>query len=189
MTVTGPVGVGVGAGFAASPASPASAVPSALGVAAGSTGHFAPVAGLSAGDLARIRQTLAAFAHVFDNQDVDLLHLVFTEDGVIELTRGAGSVKRGLAEIAAFATSLPVGGLDHQTLDTVVFVGDDGVVRARSRYLAILADQSIHNGDYLDELVRTEAGWRIARRISVPRIPRGEQVALSEGDRAAWRLR
>jgi hypothetical protein len=145
--------------------------------------------GLSAGDLARIRQTLAAFAHVFDNHEVDQLHLVFAPDAVIELTRGAGSVKRGLAEIAGFAASLPPHGLDHHTLDTVVFVGDDGVVRARSRYLAVLADQSVHNGDYLDELVRTEDGWRIARRISVPRIPRGEQVPLSAADVAAWRLR
>lgn len=146
-------------------------------------------AGLSAGDLARIRQTLAAFAHVFDNQDVDLLHLVFTDDAVIELTRGIGSVRRGLAEIGEFASSLPNHGLDHHTLDTVVFVGDDGVVRARSRYLAILADQSVHNGDYLDELARTDAGWRIARRISVPRIPRGEQQPLAPADIAAWRLR
>jgi hypothetical protein len=144
---------------------------------------------LPSSELAGIRQTLAAFAHVFDNRELDLFDLVFTEDAVIELTRGAGSAKRGLEAIRAFAASLPEGGLDHHTLDTVVFVGEDGPVRARSRYLALLSDQSVHNGDYLDEFARTPAGWRIARRISVPRIPRGEQVPLSEEDRRAWRLR
>ncbi len=142
-----------------------------------------------AAELAEIRQTLAAYAHIFDDHDLDRFDLVFTEDVVIEMTRGAGVVTRGLAQIRAFAASLPEGGLDHHTLDTVVFVGEDGLVRARSRYLALLADQSVHNGEYLDVLVRTPAGWRIARRISVPRIPHGVQVPLSEEDRRAWRLR
>jgi SnoaL-like domain len=140
-------------------------------------------------ELAGIGQTLAAFAHVFDDHELDLFDLVFTEDAVIELTRGAGSVKRGLAAIRSFAASLPEGGLDHHTLDTVVFVGEDGIVRARSRYLALLSDQSVHNGEYLDELAHTPAGWRITRRIAVPRIPHGERVPLSEADRRAWRPR
>ena len=142
---------------------------------------------LSVEDHAEIRQTLALYAHVFDNKDIDALGLVFAEDATAEMTRGAGSIRRGLESIAQFVAGLSQDAPDHLTLNTVVFVDDQGVVRARSRYLAILADQSVHDGDYFDVLVRTEAGWRISHRISVPRFPRGEQVPPSQEALDAWR--
>ncbi|HEV2634431.1 MAG TPA: nuclear transport factor 2 family protein [Actinocrinis sp.] len=137
-------------------------------------------------DLAEIHQVLALFPHVFDTKDEHGLGLVFSADAEIELTRGAGSVKRGLAEIRAFAQAIADDSLDHHTLNTVVFVDDAGVVRARSRYLAILADQSVHNGDYYDTLVHTPDGWRIRQRISVPRFPQGGQVPPSPDAVDAW---
>ena len=142
---------------------------------------------LSVEDLAEIRQTLALYPHVFDNKDIDGLGLVFTKDATAEMTRGAGSIRRGLDAIAEFVVGLSEDAPDHLTLNTVVFVDDEGVVRARSRYLAILADQSMHDGDYFDVLVRTEDGWRISYRISVPRFPRGEQVPPSQEAVDAWR--
>ena len=144
---------------------------------------------LSAEDLLEIRQTLALFPHAFDDKDDDALALVFAQDAVIELTRGGGSLKRGIEEIRAFARSLGDDAPDHHTLDTVVLVDEHGVVRARSRYLAVLSDQSVHNGEYLDTLVETPGGWRISHRISVPRYPRGEQVALAQDVRDAWHPR
>ncbi|MER6178447.1 nuclear transport factor 2 family protein [Streptosporangium sp. NPDC001681] len=126
---------------------------------------------LSLEDVSDIRGTLALFSHLFDNGEVADLGQVFTEDAVIKLTRGAGRSVRGLPAIGEFALSLRPHGPDHQTLDTHVFVDGDGVVRARSRYLAVLPDGSVHNGDYLDVLRRTPQGWRIGLRVSVPRYP------------------
>ncbi|WP_155354280.1 nuclear transport factor 2 family protein [Acrocarpospora macrocephala] len=130
---------------------------------------------LSPEDVGNIRQTLALFAHVFDNKEVADLGLVFTEDAVIELTRGAGRTIEGLAAIGELAVGLGADAPDHHTLDTHVSVDADGTVRARSRYLAILPDGSVHNGDYLDVLERTPGGWRIGRRVSVPRYPRAAE--------------
>ncbi|MBB5081833.1 nuclear transport factor 2 family protein [Nonomuraea endophytica] len=127
---------------------------------------------LSREDISDIRGTLALFSHAFDNKDLDGLGRVFAEDGVLELTKGAGRVVRGLRAIGEFAVGLGPEAPDHQTLDTHVFLDGDGVVRARSRYLAILPDGSVHNGDYLDELRHTGEGWRIGKRVSIPRYPR-----------------
>lgn len=129
------------------------------------------MAELSFHDVADIRATLALFAHVFDNKEVAELGRVFTPDAVIELTRGPGRVISGLPAIGEFAVGLGSGSPDHHTLDTHVFVDAEGAVRARSRYLAVLPDGSVHNGDYLDVLARTPDGWRIQRRVSVPRYP------------------
>ncbi|MFC9324583.1 nuclear transport factor 2 family protein [Kitasatospora sp. NPDC057015] len=118
----------------------------------------------------QIRSLFALFAHVFDNGEVDALGQVFTEDGVIELAR-TGSVFRGLDAIRAFNRNLGANSPDHHTLDTVLSVDQDGTVRARSRYLAVLPDGSVHNGDYFDVLALTAQGWRIAHRRSVPRYP------------------
>ncbi|MCW2890504.1 MAG: hypothetical protein JWL58_7366 [Streptosporangiaceae bacterium] len=134
-----------------------------------------------------IKQLLAVFTHVFDNGEIDDLDLVFTKDAVIELTRGAGRKIVGLDSIAEFVVSLRGQAPDHHTLDTAFFPGHEGTVRARSRYLAVLPDGSVHNGDFLDVLHLTSDGWRIAHRISVPRYPAGEQVRLPDGLLAAWR--
>jgi hypothetical protein len=126
---------------------------------------------LTPADLTGIRETLALFSHVFDNEEIADLDRVFTDDAVIELTRGTGRTVRGLTAIGEFARSLGPHPPNHHTLDSHIFVDDDGVVRTRSRYLAILPDGSLHNGDYLDILRRTPQGWRIGHRISIPRYP------------------
>ncbi|EIV94786.1 nuclear transport factor 2 family protein [Frankia sp. QA3] len=125
---------------------------------------------LSATDLAEIGQTLALFSHVFDNRQADALGLVFTEDVAVEFQRSGRSL-RGLAEVAEFQRQLPPEAADHQTVSTVVLSDPDGTVRAVSRYLAVLADGSVTNGEYRDVLVRTDGGWRIAARQIVPRYP------------------
>ena len=126
---------------------------------------------LTTHDIEEIRQLLARFAHVFDNGEREQLDQVFTEDGIIELVRSESRFFHGLDAIKNFNKALGPQSPDHHTLDTVLTVDPDGTVRGRSRYLALLADGSIHNGDYLDVLRRTPEGWRIALRRSVPRYP------------------
>jgi len=142
---------------------------------------------ISAEDLAAIHQTLALFAHTFDNKEIDALAAVFTRDAVVELTIGGGRTLTGLEAIGQFARSLGDDSPDHHTVSTVVSAGEDGVVRAHSRYIAFLVDGSVHNGDYLDVLECTPLGWRISLRISVPRYPRCESVSLSPERTKPWR--
>jgi hypothetical protein len=126
---------------------------------------------LSVADVLAIQQTLARFSHLYDNLVEERLDLLFTPDVVVEIGVGAGRTVRGIDRARAFREELGPRSPDHQTVDTVVQVDPDGTVRARSRYLAVLADGSVTNGDYLDVLVRTEVGWRISHRRTVPRYP------------------
>ncbi|MCF2527155.1 nuclear transport factor 2 family protein [Yinghuangia soli] len=126
---------------------------------------------VTAADLAEIHLALAQFGHVFDNGDADELGEVFTEDVTVENTIGLGYSIPGIGQAAAFTRARRPDTPDHQTLDTVVLVGDDGIVRARSRYIATLVDGRVHGGDYYDIVEPTSAGWRISYRVSVPRHP------------------
>lgn len=139
-------------------------------------------------DRLEIQELFARFSHVFDNGDLDGLGLVFTKDAVIELRRGEGRTFDGLESIAEFVVALGERSPDHQTLDTLLFFGEDGTALARSRYLALVPDGSAHNGDYYDELRQTPDGWRIARRVSVPRYPLEGPVSLPEGYLDAWKV-
>ncbi len=141
-------------------------------------------------DRAEIQQLFALFSHVFDNGDLENLDLVFTKDAVIDL-RSTGREYIGLDVIADFVTALAKGGEapDHHTVDTVLLPGppgEEGAARARSRYLAITRDGSVYHGDYLDDLRLTDDGWRIARRVSVPRRSPQGPVRLPDGFLDPW---
>ncbi len=142
---------------------------------------------LTAADVAEIHHTLAEFAHVFDNDDIDGLDRVFTNDAVIENTIGNGYTIDGLPSARLFTGRRGADTPDHQTLDTVLLVDSEGIVRARSRYIATLIDGSVHGGDYYDILESTPRGWRIRYRISVPRYPILESRTLSDEFAEAWR--
>ncbi|OPC80291.1 hypothetical protein B4N89_04430 [Embleya scabrispora] len=123
-------------------------------------------------DLAEIHRTLALFAHVFDNGDVDGLGLVFTEDVVVEIGLGPKRAFHGIAEFAEYTRSKSAATPDHHTVNTTVEVDEHGQVQTRSRYIGINPAGRITGGEFLDILRKTPAGWRIAYRLSLPRAPR-----------------
>lgn len=129
-------------------------------------------AALTAADIAGIHQAIALFAHVFDNDDLDALPLVFTAD-FTSAHHASGTVVTGLEAGRAYLARRPSTTPDHQTVNTVVLAGPDGIVRARSRFLAVTDSGEVHNGDYLDVLERaSDGGWRIAYRRILPRFPK-----------------
>ncbi|MEU0934080.1 nuclear transport factor 2 family protein [Embleya sp. NPDC005971] len=142
---------------------------------------------LTAEDVAGIHDTLARFAHVFDNDEIANLDRVFTDDAVIENTIGGGYTIDGLASARQFTGRRSPDTPDHQTLDIVLLVDEGGTVRARSRYIATLIDGEVHGGDYYDILERTARGWRIKYRVSVPRHPILDRIELPAEFAEAWR--
>ncbi len=142
---------------------------------------------LSTSDITGIHQTLALFAHAVDNKETDALSLVFTDDVTIEIGVGKGTVLHGLDAFRDYVRRLPADAADHQTVDTIILVDSDGTVRARSRYLAVRADGSITNGDYLDIVTRTPRGWRINYRRTVHRYPRVDGLIGPTAITDEWR--
>ncbi|MBL7553521.1 nuclear transport factor 2 family protein [Frankia sp. AgB1.9] len=150
--------------------------------AGGGVAAVAPVT-LTAADIAGIHQAIALFAHVFDNDDLDALPLVFTP-GFTSAHHSSGTVVTGLDAGREYLSRRPSTTPDHQTVNTIVLVGPDGIVRARSRFLAVTDTGEVHNGDYLDILERADdgPGWRIAYRRILVRFPRPEEpVPLPPG--------
>ncbi len=127
---------------------------------------------LSAADLAEIHQTLALFAHVFDNNDTDGLGLVFTDDVTVDIGLGPSRSYRGIGEFAEYVQVKTSMAPDHHTVNTAVLVDDDGTVRTRSRYIGINPEGRLTSGEFLDVFRRTEAGWRISYRRTIARSPR-----------------
>ncbi|WP_261556410.1 nuclear transport factor 2 family protein [Frankia tisae] len=133
-------------------------------------------------DALAIQEILALFAHVFDNNDVAGLGLVFTSDVRVDIGLGPSRTYRGLAEFADYVRSRSAAEPDHHTVNTSLLPQEDGSVRARSRYLGVNLEGRLTSGEFLDVLVCTPRGWRISYRRSVPRTPRpaGTGVPVSQ---------
>jgi hypothetical protein len=123
-----------------------------------------------------VRELLARYGHVVDNQAWDELPSVFTNDVELdaEFADGEFRVVTGLDRLREFLEGFD-SRRSHHTLNTIVDE-HDGVVHAWSRFLVVEFDATSLTGDYVDEIVKTAGGPRIAkRRISTRNRPAGEQ--------------
>ncbi|HEY0595779.1 nuclear transport factor 2 family protein [Sphingopyxis sp.] len=127
---------------------------------------------MSAADIVEIQQLLAAYVFAIDAKDYDALDAVFMPDAEIDYRATGGAtgnyveIKPWLARaLAHFSITQHLIGLPLIKLD-----GD----RATARTMLFNPMQlSRPEGDHLfllgctyaDELVRTEAGWRITKRV------------------------
>ena len=126
---------------------------------------------LSIEDRLDIEQTVARYAHILNNRDFDALHLVFSEDAV-HRTVAVAEPRVGLSQIREALSDHPIP--DHTTANVCVDIDEEGV-RVWSMFLVVLDDGRTINGDYLDRMVTTDRGWRIAERTVVRRYePEGE---------------
>ena len=115
-----------------------------------------------------IRELNARWARAFDDGNAEEWAAYFIEDAVFEV---AGRLRlEGRTALAEFAASVPYGSV-HITTDHVIELDGE---RARQVCTLVLARRSregepatFHGtGRYTDELVRTDAGWRFARRTA-----------------------
>jgi SnoaL-like domain len=129
-------------------------------------------------DRADILETVTWYFMAIDRRDFAVLHRVFTPDveAVFEGVRVAGGIDRLIAFVTgASDVSLPVDVVDLQL--SMHFMGnhvatiDGDSARTETYALAHLVDRP--GGEprmrtrglrYVDELVRTPEGWRIAKR-------------------------
>ena len=128
---------------------------------------------LTVEDRLDIEHTVAGYAHILNNQDLDALHLVFTSDAVLE-TVGVATPLKGLAEISGALSGQPIA--DHMTVNSHIRPDGDHA-RVWSMFLVVTEEGRAVNGDYLDVVLRTDAGWRISHRTVVRRYLREAQEA------------
>jgi hypothetical protein len=128
-------------------------------------------------DQYEIEQLMYRYATGIDTADYDLVDSVFTADGEIDYAGIGGPCGRWRPDVRRWSeeslAAFPV--RKHYITNVVVTFAPDratatSVTYWRSPMGFARPDGSIHSfepgGRYLDELVRTDAGWRIAVRTT-----------------------
>jgi hypothetical protein len=127
-------------------------------------------------DQLEVQAVLARYGHVLDSGG-EPFSTVFTDDAefVVVLPDGSDAVSRGRPEIVTMLTGTPEDprarpgrpAFSHHTTNVEITSSRPGVCEVRSKYFR-LGPPGVAIGQYLDTVVRTPDGWRIARRVTVP---------------------
>ncbi len=121
-------------------------------------------------DRLEIQDLITAYSYAVDFHRFDDLDDVFTADGVLDLT-ATGGIAGPLAEVKQWLATVLPNFAGHQHLvgtSQVTIAGDTATARSichNPMWFADAAQPPLFVGLwYLDDFVRTDAGWRIARR-------------------------
>jgi hypothetical protein len=140
-----------------------------------------PLSAQELSDRIEIGDLMVRYARAIDTKDYALLDTCFTPDAYVDYT-SSGGTKGKYPEVRAWLEKAlsPFAAMMHAVSNTAVELQGD---RASARtYVSnpmgfAKADGSLHiftvYAHYVDELVRTREGWRIARRI--------EETVMMEG--------
>jgi hypothetical protein len=133
-------------------------------------------------DMIEIEQLLGRYGNIADN--IAALDQFFTDDVVLVPQIAGVEPLRGIEALRQAITNLE--GPSHNTTPPAISVDPDGTVRAWSRYISFRPDGSIANGEYLDVLRHTPAGWRVSFRRIVWRSPVLAQGLPTHDEYGLW---
>ena len=125
---------------------------------------------ISIEDRLAITDLISLHGHLTDDGELDRYGELFSDDVVYDLTDlGLGEV-RGLVAIRDLGRSLgeanPVG---HHVTNIVLRDPGGGVIHARSKAIAVMADGTTGSAIYEDVVERQDGEWRIQRRKVIGR--------------------
>jgi hypothetical protein len=126
---------------------------------------------LDTDDIIAIYQLESRCHHVIDHPDFKtLLPTVFTPDARFDGRQTGGPLHVGIdAIIHFFALGKPPHPPAHQASSNWVYE-EDGKVFCKSKWFILDPEGSgIFVGDNTDEVVKTDAGWRIKERVAMLR--------------------
>jgi hypothetical protein len=117
-------------------------------------------------DELELRWLIDVYGHIVDSGDWELLRGVFTETVEFDLSALGWGTFVGVDPLLARWRTIehPVG---HHMTNVVVLDATSGSTDeylVRSKGVSVLADGRSRSNEYSDRVVRTMAGWRIARR-------------------------
>lgn len=117
-----------------------------------------------------IHELINLHGHLCDEGQFDRFGEIFTDDVVYDVSALGGGELLGPAAVAEAGRALgDANPLAHHVTNVVVVHLDGDSARALSKGLGVMADGAVGSTLYEDELTRTSAGWRIARRRVLPR--------------------
>jgi len=119
-------------------------------------------------DRLELHELPGRYGDAIDDRDWDRLDRIFTDDAVFDLTGVGARVCEGLDDIKAF---MDVEARHPRThMMTNIYVDEtDGGVKMSFRIVALLPEGKVGTASYYDEVVKTDAGWRVCHRITTLR--------------------
>lgn len=127
---------------------------------------------LSGDDFAEMQQVTSLLMHLVDSKQWDRLSEVFTRgclyDGTATPTGKTADGVDGMARLWA-GHQMPF----HVSTDLVVtdVAGDGNSAKSISKWVCRHYDDHLTTGDYVDDWVRTDEGWRVSNRVNTSRQP------------------
>ena len=126
---------------------------------------------MNAEDRLDIAETLARHGHMGDQGKLEEIDTVFTSDTVYDMSAvgmplmtGSETLRQGTLRMAAH---MPIA---HHVTNIVITEDNGDEASVDSKGLLLMQDGRVQSVTHHDLLRRTEAGWRIARRVIVPQI-------------------
>jgi SnoaL-like domain len=130
---------------------------------------YKDVVALSTEDRLSIHELISLHGHLTDDRQHDRLRLLFTDDAAYDVSAFGLGVVRGLDALTELFVQRPgTQPIGHHVTNVVVGAGGADTASVRSKGLAVMADGTAGTVTYDDVVVRTAAGWRIARRTVIP---------------------
>ena len=132
-------------------------------------------------DYLAIKRLLDLYMSALDRQDVEDMRQCFTDDADLHYHVDLGDMSKGVHRVGGQSFAGPpferlanLASTNHTMSNSVIRIDGDNAT-ADSRGFTYLLDNetrlvSMRAVRYLDELLRTAAGWRITRRRHIPEI-------------------
>ena len=103
-----------------------------------------------------------------DDRNWDQLRTIFTEDAVFDLTGVGSRVLVGIDDIVAFMEDEAAHPRTHM-MTNVYANGTEQGADLRFRIVALLGQGKTGTASYYDQVVKTDAGWRVKHRVTTLR--------------------
>lgn len=118
---------------------------------------------LNAGDRLALHELTARYAYMIDTRDWPGLAEIFTDDAVFTIDVSRQHL-RGVAAIIHYMGEVARHPVAHHITNVFIDESSDEGIVVQSRLLGVGENGRVSTGHYRDVVVKTAAGWRVARR-------------------------
>jgi hypothetical protein len=119
---------------------------------------------MDAADRLELHELPGRYGDAIDDRAWDRLDGIFTADAVFDLTDLGGPRCEGLAAIKRFMDEEAEHPRTH-TMTNIYVNETPAGVELRFRIIALLGGGKVGTASYYDDVVRTDAGWRVSHRV------------------------
>ncbi|MGH1488708.1 MAG: nuclear transport factor 2 family protein [Acidimicrobiales bacterium] len=123
---------------------------------------------MDAADRLELHELPGRYGDAIDDRDWERLGRIFTDDAVFDLTDLGAPRLEGLEAIKVFMDVEAQHPRTHTMTNIYVDETDDGV-KLNFRIVALLPEGRVGTASYYDDVVKTDAGWRVKHRITTLR--------------------